>query len=234
MDRVNPPVSARRSVYYLPAMLAIDAIILILFLSWAFVTHYKMVRSPLYGSLLFSKVDFSLMEMWGYIKEILIIAIAARYAMRSSNSFSLAYAVLFIAVLLDDSLQLHERLGGWLAHSAGLGSLGFLMAPILISGTPFALVLLAYWMLPGRERSRFTPPLLLFFMLSFLAVVMDHMVDALVGTHRMQTLFALIEDGGEMVCLTMIVGIWLRLLAQPAPLSDDASLLGVGSTATIP
>ena len=218
----------KQNAWALLFFLTIDILILSLFLWWAYVTHYKMTDSLLYDHLLFSKVDFSLMEIWGYLKELLIIAVALKVTMRRPDLFSLAYAILFVFVLLDDSLQLHEKLGEWLAHSVGLGSLGFLAAPLLLNGVPFLLMLAGYALLLPRDRPRRRPVALMFCVLAFLAVALDHMLDA-IALNRMQTVSALLEDGGELICLTLILVLWLRILTD-TPAGGDSALMPLRPT----
>ena len=60
----------------LGVILAIDLVILGMFLRWAYVEHANVTESMLYGQLLYSSVDGSLMEIWGYLKELTIIGLA--------------------------------------------------------------------------------------------------------------------------------------------------------------
>lgn len=119
-------------------VLAIDALLLILFLGWAYVEHHHMTDSILYGRLCFSSVDGSLVESWGYIKEASIICLAVYAFKQTKDFFYAAYAVLFISVLADDSFRLHEAISGWLSNPSLLGKYGDLPAAFLISGVPLA------------------------------------------------------------------------------------------------
>ena len=103
--------AARPMLIGLGVILAIDLVVLGMFLRWAYVEHANVTESILYGQLLYSSVDGSLMEIWGYLKELTIIGLALYAFLHAKELFYAAYALLFLVVLADDSLRLHEHFG---------------------------------------------------------------------------------------------------------------------------
>jgi hypothetical protein len=190
------------------ALLVIDAALLTTFLRWAYVQHYHIADSLLYLNPRFSAADGSYMEIWGYIKEAIVVALSIGAFLRTSEMFYAAFAVLFSSIFLDDALALHERAGAWLSDPALLGDKASLFAALLVSGLPFAVVLFALIKLP---RARRAPALALvggFCMLAFFAVIVDALHEKLLGGGSGQTIAVLFEDGGELICLTLIIVIW--------------------------
>ena len=203
-------------------VLAIDALILILFLRWAYVEHYHMVDSILYGHLRFSSVDGSLMETWGYIKEASIICLAAYAFKKAKEFFYAAYAVLFVSVLADDFLGLHEAIAEWLSNPSLLGKYGDLPAALLISGVPLALTAFGFFKL---EIGRKLPGLMLlagFGLMAFFAVVVDNLHELLIGSQHLQTASSFVEDGGELVSLTAILAVWMAYMRSIVPQKSAA------------
>lgn len=170
----------------LAAILAADVILLLLFLRWAYVEHQHMTTSIFYDHLRFSSVDGSLMESWGYTKEAAITGLAV-YAFRKTNEFFYAaYAVLFIRVLADDSLSLHEHIAGWLSDPSLLGKYGNLPAAFLVSGAPLGLAIFGFVTL---ARGRKLPAFMLlgsFGVMAFFAVVVDNLHELLIGSQHFQ------------------------------------------------
>ena len=184
MEYSNNPAKPMR--WWLGAILAVDALLLLLFLRWAYVEHQHMTDSIFYGRLRFSSVDGSLMDSWGYIKEAAIIALAV-YAFRKTNEFFYAaYAVLFVSVLADDSLRLHEHIAGWLSDPSLLGKYGDLPAAFLVSGVPLALAVFGFVTLANDRKLPAFMLLGSFGVMAFFAVVVDNLHELLIGSQHFQ------------------------------------------------
>jgi hypothetical protein len=76
----------------------------------------------LYGATAgFPRSDWWLGEDWGYAerfqyaKELSIVIVFSRFVRRHPHLLSLAWLVLFLYLLLDDALQIHEGVGRWVA-----------------------------------------------------------------------------------------------------------------------
>ena len=200
--------AARPMLIGLGVILAIDLVVLGMFLRWAYVEHANVTESMLYGQLLYSSVDGSLMEIWGYLKELTIIGLALYAFLHAKELFYAAYALLFLVVLADDSLRLHEHFGAVLSQYAVIGPHGEILAQAILSGIPLALTLLGMVRL---ARDRIAPALMLLFgfcVTAFFAVVIDKLHEMLIGAAHFQTISTLVEDGGELISLTLILAIW--------------------------
>ena len=189
-------------------ILAVDFLLLIAFLRWAYVEHLHITDSFFYGKLRLSSVDGSLMERWGYVKEAGIVGLAAYAFARTKEFFYAAYAVLFLGVLSDDALRIHEYIGKWLSDPALLGKWGNLPSALLVSGVPLALSLYGFYKLSNDRKF---PALMLlagFCVMAFFAVVVDNLHSLLIGVEHFKTASSFIEDGGELLSLTLIITVW--------------------------
>jgi len=200
--------SVSRTLLWPGVILAVDLLLLIAFLRWAYVEHLHITHSFFYGKLRFSSVDGSLMERWGYVKEAGIVGLAAYAYARTKEFFYAAYAVLFLGVLSDDALRIHEYIGQWLSDPALLGRWGNLPSALMVSGVPLALSLYGFYKLPHDRKF---PALMLlagFCVMAFFAVVVDNLHSLLIGAEHFQTASSFIEDGGELLSLTLITTVW--------------------------
>lgn len=196
------------------ALLVIDIALLTTFLRWAYVQHHGITDSLLYLDLRFSSVDGSYMEIWGYIKEAVVVVLSVWAFVRTTEMFYAAFALLFSSIFLDDALALHEKAGAWLSDPALLGEKASLFAALLVNGLPFAIVLLALMKLPGARRAPALALLGGFCLLAFFAVVVDALHEKLLGSGGGQTIAVVLEDGGELICLTLIIATWAYFLQQ--------------------
>jgi hypothetical protein len=143
---------------------------------------------------------------------VLLLWIAARRASLSA----LLWAVLLAVVLLDDSLEIHERAGGLLAPVLGLASFGSLRADrvgdvVFYGGLGmFCLAAIGLgWWRGDKDDRRLSRTLLVWFAaLGFCAVILDA-VSSLLRKSSWGPWFAALEDGGEMVVLSfLVVAVW--------------------------
>jgi hypothetical protein len=121
---------------------------------------------------------------------------------------------LFVVALLDDSLSLHENLGHQIGPVLGLSQQ---ISEILVFGVmslvPLIVMLRGYRLSHGRDRRNAEAMLLGFGFLMFCAVVMDFVHSAVVKTYgRGDTALSLLEDGGELLSLTVTLLIMIRVV----------------------
>ena len=145
-----------------------------------------------------------------------VAALGALYSYRRALAF-LSWGLVFTFVLLDNALELHERLGALLVSGVRAATLVGLrpqdvgeVAVWAVSGAALlSLVALSY-----RERANraFTRHLLALFAL---LVAFGLGVDVLhsLGNARAPFLLGFIEDGGELVTLSLILSYVLFALA---------------------
>jgi hypothetical protein len=195
------------------ACLLIDLILLGAFLRWAYVEHYQITASVLHGDLRYSMVDGSFIELFGYCKEVLIIVLAALAFFYRPNLVYIGYMALFVVALLDDSLSLHETIGHHISPVLGLSQQ---ISEILVFGVmslvPLAVMLYGYWYSSGLDRRNAEAMLIGFGLLMFCAVAMDFIHSMVMKAFgRGDTVFSLLEDGGELLSLTVILLIMVRV-----------------------
>ena len=66
--------------------------------------------------------DFSASEILNYLKWFFICTGLGYVFMRTHIALYLSYSIVFLLVLMDDALQLHERGGAWLVQMMDIGS----------------------------------------------------------------------------------------------------------------
>ena len=143
-------------------------------------------------------------ELVGYGYELGVYVLLFAAARRWRSAAAWFWSGLFFYLFLDDALQLHEHIGGWLADVIGLPAIAGLRSQDLgeavfyvIVGTVALLGLIAAERrMTGPGVSSLTKLMLpITILYGFFAVVVD-----LALQFRFETS---IEDGGEMVCLTL-------------------------------
>ncbi|MET0070218.1 MAG: hypothetical protein ABW096_09250 [Candidatus Thiodiazotropha sp.] len=184
---------------------------LLLLADLAFIFVHVIFEYFLKSNTLFSiNRDLGYAEVYQYIKEFWILVMLFVLAIKSRRIIYFTWSVLFLYLLLDDSLQLHENIGSFLANfydlqpvfrlraqdlgelvvfaSVGFLLLGFIAGAYLYSDDT------------GKEISRHL--FLLFVFLAFFGGLVD-MLHIAVSFGK--PVFALIEDGGEMIIMSIIV-----------------------------
>lgn len=171
-------------------------------------------------------VDGALPEMLGYIKWAIIIISLGRLSIRDRWWVPFRWALVFLMVLVDDSLQEHETIGTRIAGSlplpASLQSQSQDIAEIMVFGAMGVIAILLTATLFTRNgpvaRALSLRFLLIFLFLAFFGVALDflHQTIRLVseGTFAAEFLpqfFALLEDGGEMIMASIAAAFVLTL-----------------------
>ncbi|MEM9566063.1 MAG: hypothetical protein AAGA93_25815 [Actinomycetota bacterium] len=223
---------ARRQVASLPrevavALLALLAIDVVLIGVHALHVRYGL---PGGGIWLISR-DRGIPESFQYLKMAAIIALLLMSHRRHRSAIYLAWAATFGYFLVDDSAEVHETLGDLVADGAGfdqpLGLEGRDVGQVLVSASIGVVLLVAIGVATSRDRSPARPltirllPLLV--ALGFFGVVVD-VIDAI-------DVLGLVEDGGEMVTMTVAVAVvvdhWRRVGR-----SLDAHQSGISTSVT--
>jgi hypothetical protein len=180
--------------------------------------------------------DRSIPESFNYVKWAILVVSLTWLGIRSRWNVPLAWAVVFLLMLLDDSLQVHESVGVLFAQSFHFaegallepGDLGELLYAVLMGGLVAGLAGWAVLRADGPARQLSMTYLLVIIAFGFFSVVMDAAHRAVINSFPhiafLQDFFALIEEGGEMLvastaaALTLAPPTWrLALSARPAP-----------------
>jgi hypothetical protein len=178
----------------------------------------RTVDSP---NVLFSlATDAGYPELFQYIKEYWIAIALFSVCWRTREGIYGTWALLFTYLLCDDALQIHEKVGEAVArrwnYSPGVGlTLGELSISVVV-GSAF-LVLITYFYLRCSHSARNVSKdlALLLGLLVFFGVFVD-MVSIVIGDLRGLPVRGVItiEDGGEMITMSMIAGYVVRLLER--------------------
>jgi hypothetical protein len=168
-------------------------------------------------------------EMFGYLKEGGIILASCALAVRARQSLYVAWAALFLYMLLDDSLLLHERvLGSALRQILGLGRKDVVLgmnARDLVENTMLALlallilgIMVVVYHFGDRAFKKMSRGLfILLAALAFCGVVVDFIHAVIVRStlrreySEVNSLLAILEDGGELVIISFIL--WFVVLS---------------------
>lgn len=190
-----------------------------------FVVMYGLhVIGPFFSSSLFSiESDLGLAEVFQYVKELAIMLLLVSVARRLGVSGLYAWAAVFLYVVVDDAFSLHENLGEHLAQVAEFApdflrprDVGELLVSAVAGGILFSAVGLSYWFGGSLFRSITHDLLLLFAGLVFFGVFVDMVHGGVRMGAVVARVLALIEDGGEMVMMSLILTYAWALRFVPA------------------
>lgn len=150
-------------------------------------------------------------EIFQYFKALLLATLLLTTSPRSLGS--VFWGLLFAVVFLDDAFALHEQAGLRLARTVPLPSLGSARpeqvgeAVLLVAAGLCVCAALVVVSMQGGPRSQnltrtLLPGLALF---AFFGIGVD-LLHSMVGDPRWRYAVGLLEDGGEMVAATFLVG----------------------------
>lgn len=187
------------------------------------ILHILYKATPFITSAYFSvKRDLGYSEFFQYVKFLWIIILLVYLVKRLKIWGYLAWAAVFLYFLADDAFQLHENVGGIIAgkldfvppFNLRLQDLGEL-AVYAIAGAVLLLgIAISYWHGSKSFRGISIDILLLISILVFFGVVVDMAeIAADLGVFVKETL-GLIDDGGEMIVMSVMVWYVFRLALQ--------------------
>jgi hypothetical protein len=177
--------------------------------------------------------DHSYAEMFGYAKGATLVALLIATYSLSRKWLYVIWAGVFLYVLFDDALLIHERLGRAVAGPSGsrwdwdMGQLAvWILAGMILLG--IAVAGLAHS--SGQDRTNGILLLLALAALGFFAAVVDLVHVIFRSSFRgANLLFTILEDGGEQLALTIVLG--LAVLIQRS--KRQPSLADRGRTGAI-
>lgn len=180
--------------------------------------HLIHIYTSFAPSYLFSiEEERSYADIYQYIKEYWIVIGLGFVLLRNYSALYLGWFLLFVYVLLDDTVQIHEHLG--LMISKNLHFLpSFNLRPEdfgeLIVSACFGLFFLIFigtaYRFGARLSRKISRSLIkMFLVLALFGIVFD-MIHAATGSAILQPILGLLEDGGEQVVMSVIA--WFVLL----------------------
>jgi len=165
-------------------------------------------------------------EMFQYIKEYWIGLMLLWLALKRRSFLFLGWSQLFIYLLFDDALQIHEKGGNILARyfnlqpilglrAQDIGELGI----VLIVGVAFlAIIGISHYFSEQRLREISKRIAILLVALVFFGVFID-MIPYMFRNPEIFNLLVLIEEGGEMVVMSLIT--WYVFKIDQESLAGD-------------
>lgn len=172
--------------------------------------------------------DWSLGEVFNYFKWLALIGTSLALFYRKKSPIFLAIAIVCVVALLDDSLQLHESFSGPLTDALafgwnwprGTGELVFMAATGMLIAGP----LIYGWRRSSHKvREQIVPLLTLFGGAIFCAGGIDFLhgqMTAVAPNSIKAGILGIIEDGGEMVFLSLMVSYVVGLISRSKPAAD--------------
>ena len=155
-------------------------------------------------------MDWSAGEIFNYIKWLAIAGIFALAFLRRRNAIFACLSFVFLLILADDSLQLHERSASLrLIEANGDRGLAQAYSEIVfwcVLGLLCLGVILAAWRkTPADIRRRLWPALWLFCGVVASGVVVDFFHNFTGEKTVVSGLLLLLEDGGEMIFISLML-----------------------------
>lgn len=155
--------------------------------------------------------DGSVPEYWQYVKWLLLVALMAMAFRASRQTVYLAFAALFIYLLIDDSISVHELVGARLARLLGftpwLGlrdvDFGELLMTAIAAVVLFGAIGIAHLGATAEATRRFVRVMMLLIVaLAGFGVGVD-MLDIILQSEWL----SIVEDAGEMAVASLMVAV---------------------------
>jgi hypothetical protein len=194
---------------------------LLLLADLAFMLAHGIYTMGLVSSYVYSiDSDGSYAELFQYIKEYWIVIILFVIAIRRKHIIYFAWSSLFMYFLLDDSLKIHESFGKYLAEyfefqpmfQLRAQDFGELSVSIFFGLLLFTLIGVSYLFSDNVAKRISKYLLILVFSLAFFGVIVDMLHTIIPWGY---SLIGFIEDGGEMLVMSIIVWYVFNLRIDP-------------------
>ncbi|MEP5338987.1 MAG: hypothetical protein ABJL44_19545 [Algibacter sp.] len=170
------------------------------------------------------RVDFDngYPEMFQYFKYFIIIIIIISLIYKKKKYHYFSWLFVFVFLLLDDSMQLHENCGGWIAQkfnyspafglrAQDLGELTF----VSVVGIGLMLFLILGFYFGDKKIRKINIDIgLIFSVFLFFGVVVDILHQLLSENETLSFIMVLLEDGGEMIVLSVMTWYFLFITLE--------------------
>ena len=167
-------------------------------------------------------------EVYQYMKEIWACMLLMILATRRPRLLYISWAVLFFYLLLDDSMQIHEDVGNaisqYLNFQPMLGlrakDFGEIIVSAISGSIIFGFIGFASLKSDATERKRSMHLFILILLLAFFGIFVDMVHIASPGG---DDIWALVEDGGEMIIMSLLLGYIFSLKRNTGKEGDPAN-----------
>lgn len=159
------------------------------------------------------ETDRGFSEILQYIKEYWIALILGVLAVRTGFFLYASWSLLFFYLLLDDSAEIHEKLGHFISTEFAFTPMfnlrGQDFGEIVVTGIVvivfLLLITLTYRFSDYISRSVSKNLIKMMFALAFCGIILD-LVHIAASSPELDPLLTLLEDGGELVIMSFIAG----------------------------
>jgi len=160
-------------------------------------------------------------EFFQYTKELWIAVLFLILGIKRKQGIFYVFSLLFLYLLIDDSFEIHEKLGQIIAETFnfqpwfGLRAVDFgELIVYAVYGLLFFTALILFFILSDQLGRQIAVYMAIFFvLLAFFVVVMD-MVAVMVDHRGTAWVLEIIEEGGEMLVISLITWFVYRLNYQ--------------------
>lgn len=178
--------------------------------------------------------DRGIPEIFTYLKILLILTYLARLYGLSRDPIYLSWATIFMLVLADDALRLHEQIGDLVAEASAIRTTaglradqaGELVAFAAVGGIALCILFLGFRRSRLPHQSIGVLMCLSLLLLAFFGVFVDALHSLAEGAVRHTSLLlGTIEDGGEMMAVSLACAIVIaacrRMTTGPGSLAAE-------------
>ena len=192
---------------------------------------------PIFSSTLYSLgKDGGYPEIYQYVKEFWIVLLMLSVYLKTKEIGHILWVMVFAYLLFDDAIRIHERVGSIIAKNLDFTPIFGLRPQDFgeLAVTVIALVLLLtpigfFYLRASSMFKKITRDLLLLLLIiGFFGVFVD-MVGIVVSWPQGRFLLGIIEDGGEMIAISMLA--WYVFLLNIRNGHASFSVCGLLSTA---
>ena len=170
-------------------------------------------------------------EILSYIKWVLIIGALIACFMKNRKPIFLGLVGLFLVCLLDDSIGLHERGALWLIEDLSIyryfgthqAVVGELISWAVLGIPAVASLGLGWRMSNSRDRRLVLPAIALFSGVVVCAVGIDAIHSSLPDRSLEAGLMGMLEEGGEMIFLSLLLAFVWGLLQRGDDLQEGTA-----------
>lgn len=194
------------SVRLLCLLLATDFVFILLHLIHSY-TSFSFISNPSFA--LTQERGYA--DIFQYVKEYWIVLVLGIVVWRNYSHLYLGWLLLFIYILLDDTLEIHEKLGviisdklafvPWLNLRAI--DFGELVVSIFFGLFFLSFIATAYRFSDKISRKFSKYLILMLFALAIFGIVFD-MLHIAVKSPLLEPILGLLEDGGEQIVISVI------------------------------
>ena len=215
----NIPIASR----LLKVLLSIDVLFVLLHALFVFLV-FKRINLNWSIAPFYLNNDDGYPEMFQYLQFVIGIIILIRLFIKTKKMGYISWLILFVLMLLDDSLRFHERFGSWITEKFNYSPMLGLRAQdfgeltyVAVFGSILIFFLVIGYYYGDKKYRRIAVDLgLLFAVFLFFGIGID-ILHEFINHNRYSLLFiVLLEDGGEMIVLSCFVWYLYFILLKPA------------------